>query len=101
MVAFFVVNIWLVGMCVPYDDENLINRSGTMGSPFVIAIERANVMWLAHVINGFIFITVISYRVHECIRRQSKSNCPGRHVGYPPNLWPKGFAGSSIRSLGG
>lgn len=60
MVAFFVVNIWLVGMCVPYDDENLINRSGTMGSPFVIAIERANVMWLAHVINGFIFMTVIS-----------------------------------------
>lgn len=60
MVAFFVVNIWLVGMCVPYDDKDLISGSGTMGSPFVIAIERANVMWLAHVINGFIFITVIS-----------------------------------------
>ena len=47
-------------MCVPYDDENLINASGTLGSPFVIAIERANVMWLAHIINGFIFLTVIS-----------------------------------------
>jgi amino acid transporter len=55
-----VVNIWLVGMCVPYNDENLINGAGTLGSPFVIAIERAGVMWLAHIINGFIFLTVIS-----------------------------------------
>ncbi|PWY87820.1 amino acid transporter [Aspergillus sclerotioniger CBS 115572] len=60
MFSFFVVNIWLVGMCVPYNDDNLINGSGTMGSPFVIAIERAGVMWLAHIINGFIFLTVIS-----------------------------------------
>ncbi|EYE97620.1 amino acid transporter [Aspergillus ruber CBS 135680] len=60
MATFFVVNIWLVGMCVPYDDENLIRGSGTLGSPFVIAIERAGVMWFAHVINGFIFLTVIS-----------------------------------------
>ncbi|BCS03486.1 uncharacterized protein AKAW2_70364S [Aspergillus luchuensis] len=60
MFSFFVVNIWLVGMCVPYDDENLINGSGTLGSPFVIAIERAGVMWLAHIINGFIFLTVVS-----------------------------------------
>ncbi|OJJ82336.1 uncharacterized protein ASPGLDRAFT_152927 [Aspergillus glaucus CBS 516.65] len=60
MATFFVVNIWLVGMCVPYDDENLISSSGTLGSPFVIAIERAGVMWFAHVINGFIFLTVIS-----------------------------------------
>lgn len=60
MATFFVVNIWLVGMCVPYDDENLTSSSGTLGSPFVIAIERAGVMWFAHVINGFIFLTVIS-----------------------------------------
>ncbi|OJJ71913.1 hypothetical protein ASPBRDRAFT_196046 [Aspergillus brasiliensis CBS 101740] len=60
MFSFFVVNVWLVGMCVPYDDDNLINGSGTLGSPFVIAIERAGVMWLAHITNGFIFLTVVS-----------------------------------------
>lgn len=47
-------------MCVPYNDENLISGSGTMGSPFVIAIEKPGVMWFAHIINGFIFLTVIS-----------------------------------------
>ncbi|KAJ5281795.1 Amino acid/polyamine transporter I [Penicillium angulare] len=59
MFTFFVVNIWLVGMCVPYNDEDL-SSSGTLGSPFVIAIKRADVYGLAHAINGFIFLSVIS-----------------------------------------
>ncbi|KAL2872407.1 amino acid permease/ SLC12A domain-containing protein [Aspergillus lucknowensis] len=60
MVTFFVVNIWLVGMCVPYDDPDLVNGEGTLGSPFVIALKRADVWPLAHAINGFIFLSVIS-----------------------------------------
>lgn len=60
MFTFFVVNIWLVGMCVPSDDTDLATASGTLGSPFVIAIKRAGVYPLAHVINGFIFLSVIS-----------------------------------------
>ncbi|KAL4905440.1 hypothetical protein BDW74DRAFT_177809 [Aspergillus multicolor] len=60
MFTFFVVNIWLVGMCVPYDDPDLVNGSGTLGSPFVIALKRADVWGLAHAINGFIFLSVIS-----------------------------------------
>lgn len=60
MFTFFVVNIWLVGMCVPSNDVDLVNASGTMGSPFVIAVKRADVYGLAHAINGFIFLSVIS-----------------------------------------
>ncbi|OJJ07687.1 hypothetical protein ASPVEDRAFT_56988 [Aspergillus versicolor CBS 583.65] len=60
MFTFFVVNIWLVGMCVPYNDPDLVNGSGTLGSPFVIALKRADVWGLAHAINGFIFLSVIS-----------------------------------------
>ena len=60
MFTFFVVNIWLVGMCVPYNDSDLATASGTLGSPFVIAIKRADVYGLAHAINGFIFLSVIS-----------------------------------------
>lgn len=47
-------------MCVPYDDENLISASGTLGSPFVIAAQHAKQNWLAHVLNAFIFLSVIS-----------------------------------------
>ncbi|KAJ5758543.1 hypothetical protein N7520_005699 [Penicillium odoratum] len=60
MFTFFVVNIWLVGMCVPSDDSSLATASGTLGSPFVIAIKRADVYGLAHALNGFIFLSVIS-----------------------------------------
>lgn len=60
MFSFFVFNIWLVGMCVPYDDENLVSASGTLGSPFVIAALRGKQNWLAHTLNGFIFLSVIS-----------------------------------------
>ncbi|CAK3862354.1 amino acid transporter [Lecanosticta acicola] len=60
MFMFFVLNIWLVGMCVPYDDTNLVSASGTLGSPFVIATQRAKQGWLAHILNAFIFISVMS-----------------------------------------
>jgi amino acid transporter len=60
MFTFFVVNIWLVGMCVPSNDTDLVNASGTMGSPFVIAVKRADVYGLAHAINRFIFLSVVS-----------------------------------------
>ena len=58
--CFFILNIWLVGMVVPYNDPDLVNGQGTLGSPFVIALKHGNQMWLAHTINGFIFLTVIS-----------------------------------------
>ncbi|ROV87145.1 hypothetical protein VSDG_09984 [Cytospora chrysosperma] len=58
--TFFILNIWLVGMCVPYNNDDLVNGSGTLGSPFVIALKLGNQMWLANTINGFIFLTVIS-----------------------------------------
>ncbi|KAJ5645938.1 hypothetical protein N7490_002310 [Penicillium lividum] len=60
MFTFFVLNIWLVGMCVPSDDSSLATASGTLGSPFVIAVKRADVYGLAHALNGFIFLSVIS-----------------------------------------
>lgn len=60
MFMFFVLNIWLVGMCVPYNDDDLVNGAGTLGSPFVIAMKRADAMWFAHLINGFIFLSVVS-----------------------------------------
>ncbi|KAK7524851.1 amino acid transporter [Phyllosticta citriasiana] len=60
MFTFFVVNIWLVGMCIPYNEPNLINASGTMASPFVLAVRHSDLYGLAHALNAFILITVIS-----------------------------------------
>ncbi|KAK3375047.1 amino acid permease/ SLC12A domain-containing protein [Podospora didyma] len=60
---FYIVNLFIVGLIVPYDNGRLI--SGTSGidakaSPFVIAIEAAGIKVLPHIINGVITIAVIS-----------------------------------------
>lgn len=47
-------------MCIPYNEPNLVNASGTLASPFVLAIRACNLFGLAHALNAFILITVIS-----------------------------------------
>ncbi|GME36576.1 putative amino acid permease protein [Neofusicoccum parvum] len=60
MFLFYVVNIWLVGMCVPYDDPDLNNAEGTLASPFIIAVKRGGQPALAHLLNALVFLTVLS-----------------------------------------
>lgn len=64
---FFVVNIWLVGMCVPYNDPGL-NSSGTLASPFIIAVKRGGAPGFAHLLNGLVFITVLACGVTSYVR---------------------------------
>ncbi|KAL2851189.1 amino acid permease/ SLC12A domain-containing protein [Aspergillus pseudoustus] len=59
MFAFYVVNIWLIGMCVPYNHPDL-QGSGTLASPFILAIRDGGAPVFAHIINGLVFITVLS-----------------------------------------
>jgi amino acid transporter len=99
MFTFFVANIWLVGMCVAYDVSDLINESGTLGSPLVIALKRADVWGLAHAINGFIFLSVISCGVTSVyVASQAdlghvhgslgKKDAAGRPWSRSPSVWP-------------
>lgn len=57
--TFFVVNIWLVGMCVPYDEPNL-SKSGTLASPFILAVRDGGSPIFAHILNALVFATVLS-----------------------------------------
>ncbi|KAL4756355.1 amino acid permease/ SLC12A domain-containing protein [Aspergillus foveolatus] len=59
MFLFYIVNIWLVGMCVPYNHPNL-TTSSTLSSPFIIAIRDGGSPTFAHIINGLVFVTVLS-----------------------------------------
>ncbi|RDW68081.1 amino acid transporter-8 [Coleophoma cylindrospora] len=60
MFMFFVVNIWLVGMCVPYNNADMNNSSGTLASPFIIAIRDGGSPIFADIMNALVFITVFS-----------------------------------------
>lgn len=67
IVIFYVLNVLVLGMCVPYNDERLLGTSGTTASasPFVIAIFNAQIAGLDHVINACILIFVSSAAIAD------------------------------------
>lgn len=64
ILIFYVCSVFLLGLCVPYNDKLLINASkastSANASPFVVAIKNAKIHGLDHVINGCILIFIIS-----------------------------------------
>ncbi|KAL1305340.1 hypothetical protein AAFC00_002238 [Neodothiora populina] len=59
---FYVVCLFMVGLVVPSDNENLLNASGanTKYSPFVIAINLAGIKALPSIFNVVITLSVLS-----------------------------------------
>ncbi|KAG6364902.1 hypothetical protein INS49_006506 [Diaporthe citri] len=59
---FYVVNLFIVGLIIPSNDERLLGSSGanTKASPFVLAIEDAGIKVLPSIFNAVITLAVIS-----------------------------------------
>jgi yeast amino acid transporter len=61
---FYVLSVFLLGMIVPYDSEDLVfaNKKGlnASASPFVVAIQIAGIPHLPGILNGCICIFVFS-----------------------------------------
>ena len=59
---FYVISLFLVGLILPSDDQDLLGSSGanTKASPFVLAIQLAGVKGLPSVFNAVITISVLS-----------------------------------------
>ncbi|KAF5362276.1 hypothetical protein D9756_002203 [Leucocoprinus leucothites] len=61
ILIFYILGILMIGMLVAYNDEALLQSTGTAAqSPFVIAINRAGVKVFPHVINACIFSSAFS-----------------------------------------
>ncbi|KAI0412291.1 amino acid permease [Xylaria grammica] len=64
IVVFYLVSVFLVGMIVPYDAEELAfaNDASTSAaaSPFVVAIKLAGINVLPHILNASILLFVFS-----------------------------------------
>ncbi|ORX57550.1 amino acid permease [Hesseltinella vesiculosa] len=53
IIVFYILGTFIIGLLVPSNDPALTNGHGTAaGSPFVIAIERANIKVLPHIVNA-------------------------------------------------
>jgi amino acid transporter len=59
---FYVVNLFILGLILPWDDPRLPDASGanSKASPFVLAIQDAGIVGLPSVFNAVITISVIS-----------------------------------------
>lgn len=64
IVIFYVVSIFLLGMCVPYNDQRLVfatkASTSASASPFVVAIENAGIRVLPQIINAAILLFILS-----------------------------------------
>ncbi|KAL7626803.1 amino acid transporter [Parahypoxylon ruwenzoriense] len=64
IVFFYCISILLIGMCVPYDSEELAfansASSSANASPFVVAVRLAKIPVLDHILNACILLFVFS-----------------------------------------
>lgn len=61
IILFFVLTILMIGLLIPYDNENLLSDStDATASPFVIAAQLAGVKVLPGLINGILLCVVLS-----------------------------------------
>jgi amino acid transporter len=61
IVFFYIVGILIVGMLVAYNDKDLLQDAGTAAqSPYVIAINRAGIKVLPHIVNAAVFSSAFS-----------------------------------------
>ncbi|KAK5078574.1 lysine permease [Lithohypha guttulata] len=61
ILIFFVLTIFMIGLLVPYDNEQLLNDStDASASPFVIAAQLAGVKTLPGLINAVLLCVVLS-----------------------------------------
>ncbi|KAI0690485.1 amino acid permease/ SLC12A domain-containing protein [Cytidiella melzeri] len=61
IVIFYILGILITGMLVPYNDPALLNGSGTATeSPYVIAMQRAGIKVLPHIVNACVFTSAFS-----------------------------------------
>ncbi|KAK8036036.1 hypothetical protein PG991_002109 [Apiospora marii] len=61
---FYVISVVLIGMCVPYNSEDLVfansQANSAAASPFVVAIQNAKINALDHILNACILVFVFS-----------------------------------------
>jgi yeast amino acid transporter len=61
ILMFYILGILIIGMLVPYDDSNLLQKQGNAAeSPFVIAFNKAGIKVLPHIINACVFTSAFS-----------------------------------------
>lgn len=89
VLIFYVLSIFVVGLLVPYNDENLGISTGTAEqSPFVIAFTRAGIKVLPSIINAIVCTSAFSCG-SSCVFLASRTLLGISEEGHAPKFFLK------------
>ncbi|THU78399.1 APC amino acid permease [Dendrothele bispora CBS 962.96] len=82
----YITTLTVIGLLIPYNDERLLGGSGATASPFVIALDNANIHGLNHVVNATICISVLSIGLAS-VFAASRTMVALAETGYAPKIF--------------
>ncbi|THV04015.1 APC amino acid permease [Dendrothele bispora CBS 962.96] len=82
----YITTLTIIGLLIPYDEPNLLGGSGSATSPFVIALDRAHIPGLNHLVNATICISVISIALSS-VFAGSRTLLALAETGYAPKFF--------------
>ncbi|KAK1230652.1 Amino-acid permease inda1 [Marasmius sp. AFHP31] len=86
IVIIYIVSLTIVGLMVPWNDNRLLGGGGAAASPFVIALDRAKIPGLNHLVNATICVSVLSIGLSS-IYAGSRTLTALAETGYAPKAF--------------
>lgn len=82
----YITSLTIIGLMVPWNDDRLIGGSGASASPFVIALDRAKIHGLNHLVNATICVSVLSIGLSS-VYGASRTLTALAENGYAPRIF--------------
>ncbi|KAK0451417.1 APC amino acid permease [Desarmillaria tabescens] len=82
----YITSLTIIGLMLPYTEDRLIGGSGASASPFVIALDLANINGLNHLVNATICVSVLSIGL-SCVYGGSRTLTALAEQGYAPSIF--------------
>ncbi|KAF5360267.1 hypothetical protein D9758_009117 [Tetrapyrgos nigripes] len=82
----YITTLTLIGLLIPYNEPNLFGGSGSGASPFVIALDKAHIPGLNHLVNVTICISVLSIALSS-VFAGSRTLLALAQTGYAPRMF--------------
>ncbi|KAF9261180.1 hypothetical protein L218DRAFT_931559 [Marasmius fiardii PR-910] len=84
--VIYVTSLTIIGLLIPYSEPRLLGGSGADASPFVIALDKANIPGLNHLVNVTICISVLSIGL-SAVYAGSRTLTALAETGYAPRIF--------------
>uniref|UniRef100_A0A0W0FBA3 Putative amino-acid permease inda1 n=1 Tax=Moniliophthora roreri TaxID=221103 RepID=A0A0W0FBA3_MONRR len=84
--VIYMSSLTIIGLLIPYTEPRLMGGGGADASPFVIALDRAHIPGLNHLVNATICISVLSIGLSS-IYAGSRTLTALGETGYAPRIF--------------